>query len=77
MVTKHSFGVIKLLNVDFKENYIQMKVECLGTGMVKQIYLDVEDQAFRFLLINWDDIRGLVVEENKINSEDELLEFDY
>ena len=64
MVTKRGFSLIKLRKVDYHESKIKMELECLSTGIVRQISLDICDSEFKFLLISWQDIRKLVVVEN-------------
>ncbi len=77
MATKHNFGLVKLLAVDFQENFIQMDFEDVTTGMVKQINFDVEDQEFKFMLVSWSDIKKMVLAENTNIPDDKLLDFDY
>ena len=55
-----------------------MIIQDLKTGIIKEIFLDVNDQSFRFVLIQWNDIRKMVNEEtNPKTSSDELLEFEF
>jgi len=77
MITKHGFSKVKLLAVDYLKDSIRMDFQCTSTGMVKSIYLDVEDRDFKFLLVDWDDIRKMVLDENLNKSDDDLLEFEF
>jgi len=46
--------------------------DCI-TGMVKQIPINVNDKSFNFLLISWDDIRRIVLAENKATDQKNLV----
>ena len=77
MVTEHGFSKIKLLAVDFLKDSISIDFQCTSTGMVKSVNLDVEDSEFRFLLVGWNDIRKMVLDEYVNVPNDDLLEFDF
>ncbi len=75
MVTKHGFSVVKLLKVDFIDERIKMDFQCMTTGIRKQILIDVVDREFKFLLVSWEDIRKMAMDENLKDST--LLEFEF
>ena len=55
-----------------------MVLQDVKTGIIKEISLDVNDQSFRFVLIQWNDIRKMVNEGTyPITSSDELLDFEF
>ena len=78
MITPFGFGVVKLIDVDYNDNKILLDVQDCTNGMIKQLTIDINDNTFSFLLISWDDIRKIVLAENKnIFNQDELLDFNY
>jgi hypothetical protein len=77
-VSRSAFGLVKLNDISFYDNKIHLEIEDVSSGLIKSISLDVNDDRFRFILISWQDIRGMVLAENKtIFNNDEILEFDY
>jgi hypothetical protein len=78
MVSRTSFGLVRLIDVDFSGNKIQMDLEDIRAGLIKRIYLNIDDHTFHFLLISLKDIQQIVKTEivHKTGSED-LLEFDF
>ncbi len=60
MITREAFGVIRLLNVTFSEPKIILDLENPITGQQRQAHLNIEDSSFKFLLVNWQDIRNMV-----------------
>lgn len=78
MVCRTSFGIVKLINVENEENHICMALQDISTGTIKNVHLDINNPKFSFLLISWQDVRGMIMTEigNKINHDD-LLEFDF
>ena len=77
MVTRNSFGRVRLLDVDFQEHRIQMDFQDISTEITKKIYLDVEDETFKFILVSWDDIQKIFLEESNDKTDKEMLEFDF
>jgi sporulation protein YlmC with PRC-barrel domain len=78
MVTPSAFGVVKLIDIDFRDNHIYIELQDCVTGTVKDISVDIDDDKFNFLLISWTDIKKIVLAENKnIFNHDELLDFNY
>lgn len=78
MVTPSSFGVVKLIDLDFNDNHIQMVLQDIETGLIKEIFLNIDDKSFHLLLISWDDIIKMVMDERKtIFNNDEILEFNF
>jgi hypothetical protein len=78
MVSRTSFGLVRLCDVDFDDNHVYFDLQDISTGKVKRVPVDINDPAFGFLLISWADIRELVI--NKADSNlilDDLLEFDF
>jgi hypothetical protein len=78
MICRSGFAKVKLLDIEYCENQICMALQDTCTGMIKNVHLDVNDPAFRFLLISWDDILTLAKTANaKTLNNNDLLEFDY
>jgi hypothetical protein len=65
MVTKSGFGVIKLNHIDFNNNEVHMDLQDESSDIVKHISLNINDEGFKFLLISWDDIVKMVINDNK------------
>lgn len=78
MITPSAFGAVKLLDIEYCENRICMALQDTCTGMIKTIHLDIDDPAFRFILVSMQDIRELLKGDN-INKpiDDDLLDFDF
>ena len=78
MVSRTSFGVVKLLDVRNYENHICMALQDFSTGTIKNVHLDIDNPTFSFLLISWQDIRGMgmTCHGDKLNHDD-LLDFDF
>ena len=56
MVTPEGFGKVKLLDVDFDGHHVQLDMEDCKTGFRKLFSIDVKDESFHFVLIQWNDI---------------------
>jgi hypothetical protein len=78
MVSRNAFGLVRLCDVDFDDNQICIALQDINTGIIKNVYLDINDSSFRFLLISWQDIREIIKGES-INKpiEDDLLDFEF
>ena len=78
MVSRSGFQVVKLIDIEYGKNRICMTLQDISTGMIKNVYLDINDPAFRFLLISWQDIREMMMPDRNTNQgSDDLLEFDF
>ena len=77
-VSQDAFGKVKLVDLDFVDNHIYIGLQDCSTKMFIHQSIDVADKEFKFLLISWQDLRKMVIDENqsKFNNQD-LLEFDY
>ncbi len=76
MVTKKGFSLVKLKGVDYDSGRIHLDFECAATGDVKQIHLDIEDTDFKFILVSWQDLRKMVVDDCSC-PDDKLLDFEF
>ena len=78
MVSPLAFGVVKLIDFNVENNQIYFLLQDIITGVVNKICIDVDDESFKFLLINWNDIITMhhQTDENEGNDET-LLDFDY
>ena len=65
MVNTSGFGVVRLNDVDYHDNKILLNLQDCTNGMVKQLTIDINDKKINFLLIAWDDVRRMVLAENK------------
>ena len=77
-VSKDAFAKVKLVDLDFVDNHIYIGLQDCSTKMFIHQSIDVADKEFKFLLISWQDLRKMVMDESqsKFNNQD-LLEFDY
>jgi len=76
-ISRNSFGKVRLDDVDFDGSQIQLSIEDCATGFKKLVPIDVNDKEFQFLMISWDDIRNMVLAENKsMHNDNELLDFE-
>jgi len=77
-VSRDAFGKVRLDAIDFDGTNIQLDIQDCSTGLKSIIQIDINDGDFKLLLISWEDIRNLVLGENKsVINTDELLEFEF
>jgi hypothetical protein len=77
-VSRDSFGLVKVNDVSLEENHICMALQDAFSGTVKSFKIPVHNKSFRFLLIAWEDVLDIAIQENAINlHKDDLLELDY
>ena len=78
MVTQTGFGVVKLCDIDYTDNEVQIYLQNVSSGIIQYFTIDINENAFRFFLLAWDDIRKMVMDDTccKIN-DDKLLDFDF
>lgn len=78
MVCRSGFQMVKLLDVNFEGNQICMALQDICTGMINRVQLDINDPAFRLILVSWQDIREILNSESFSSPVgDELLEFEF
>ncbi|MBP7508399.1 MAG: hypothetical protein KA807_11280 [Prolixibacteraceae bacterium] len=77
MVTPSSFGVVKLLDIDYEENNIIVHLQDFVTEVISKVYLDIHEKRYKFLLIEWQDVLDMAISYQK-NKEikNEMLELD-
>ncbi|MGV8964606.1 MAG: hypothetical protein ACOH2V_14665 [Candidatus Saccharimonadaceae bacterium] len=63
MVTRTDFGIVKLIDIDFRETYILMDLEDVLSGVIQQFKVAIDQTEFQFLLVNWDDVSKMVDDE--------------
>lgn len=77
LVTKDYFEIVNLIDLDYKNGKLYVYIQEIETGDVFETVLDIEDQQFKFLLINLKDLKKLIERTELGNSEDDsLLEID-
>jgi hypothetical protein len=77
MVSKSGFSIVRILDVDYKNDKIFVDIEDSNTGTIKHLDFDINDKEFRYLFIAWNDLRQMVYEENASSiSNDDLLELE-
>ena len=77
-ISQDAFGKVKLVDLDFVDNHIYIELQDCTTKMFIHQSIDVADKEFKFLLISWQDIRKMVLDESHSKFIDQdLLEFEY
>ena len=78
VVNNNGFGVYQLLNTDYCNGVIQLKLKDTYTGEIAHITLNITDKHPQLYLICWNDIKQLVYKENidKTSTTEELLELE-
>jgi hypothetical protein len=77
LVSPSAFGVVKLLDFNVEDNHVFFVLKDIITGIVNKISIDVDDDSFKFLLINWDDIIIMHHLTKDEGTNETLLDFDY
>ena len=78
MISRSGFQMVKLIDIDYGENQICMALQDTCSGIIKNVHLDVNDPAFSFLLISWQEIREMMMPDRNTNQgSDDLLEFEF
>jgi hypothetical protein len=78
MVSRTSYGLVRLDDVDLDENNVYFDLQDTCTEKVKRVPLDIKNPAFCFLLISWQDVRMMMLAEAETKPTlDDLLEFDF
>jgi hypothetical protein len=78
MVTQTGFGIVKLCDIDYSDNEIQIYLQDISSGIIQHFSIDVNDNVFRFFLLAWDDIRKMVLDDTNCKPDDDkLLDFDF
>lgn len=73
LVTKEYFEIVNLIDLDYKNGILYVYVQEIETGDVFETALDIEDQQFKFLLINLRDLKKLIDRTELGNSNDDSL----
>ena len=77
-VSHDAFGLVKLQDLTFEDNYIHLLLEEVTSGHVTEFKIDIRNNVFPFLMIAWEDLLEIAKQENKrVNSESELLDFEF
>lgn len=76
-VSRDAVGKVRLDDLNFDGTQVHLSIEDCTTGFKKLVPVGINDKEFQFILISWDDIRSMVLAENKsmLNC-DELLELE-
>jgi hypothetical protein len=65
-VSRSAFGKVKLTDINYNENLVHLELQDTSTGLSKQFSLDVNDTEFKFLLVAWEDVIKIVMEDSII-----------
>jgi hypothetical protein len=77
-VSRSAFGKVKLNDINYKDNLVQLELQNSKTGASEQFSLDVNNTEFKFLLVSWSDIITLVMKDDLVKTDEgDLLEFEY
>lgn len=78
MVCRNTFGLVRILDIDYGENQICMALQDTCSGIIKNVHLDVNDPAFRFILVSMQDIVKMMMPDiNTKQVSDDLLDFEF
>jgi hypothetical protein len=53
MVTTSAFSLVKIIDLGFQDNVIQLTLMDSFDGIVNRFQIDINDKSFRFVLIPW------------------------
>ena len=77
-VSKSAFGKVRLDDVDFNGRDIELSIHDCSTKINSVVMIDINEQDFQCLLISWDDVKEMVLNEYKSDVNDgTLLDFDF
>ncbi|MCX6254313.1 MAG: hypothetical protein NTV31_07540 [Bacteroidia bacterium] len=78
VVNKNGFGVYQLLDINYSNGVIQLKLKDTNTDKIVHTSLNINNKHPQLFLICWKDIKELMFEENmkQISPNDELLELE-
>jgi hypothetical protein len=78
MVTTSAFGVVKLLDLSVDDDQVFLSLQDDYSGITKKVYIDVDDDSFKFILISCDDIIAMTRQtKENLGRDNTILEFDY
>jgi hypothetical protein len=63
IVSQTGFGLVKLCDLDFRENQIHLELQVLPSAVMQHISFDIDDDRFMFLLVSWEDIIKMVMND--------------
>jgi hypothetical protein len=64
-VSPDSFGLVKLKDLSVENNYIYLNLEDSFTGQSGSFTIDTNDKSLKFLMVAWEDVQELIVQDNK------------
>ncbi|MBN2775994.1 MAG: hypothetical protein JXR36_00035 [Bacteroidales bacterium] len=73
-VSPDSFGLLKLNDLMVENNSIKLHMEDAFTGQLGSFTIDTNDDSFNFLLIAWEDIQTLVVQDKIRNTTKNVID---
>lgn len=77
MVTPSSFGIVKLLDLDYDADKIVLHLQDIQTEIKSKVFIDIHDKRFKFLLIEWQDILDMVLTNHNLKDANmSLLQID-
>ena len=78
LVSPNTFGLVRLNDLNLFDDQICLELEDAFTGLVKPVFIPVNDERFRFVLIAWEDVVQIVHQDlkNPLTPND-LLEFTF
>jgi hypothetical protein len=63
-VSQDKFGLVTLKDLSVENNHIYLYLEDSFTGQSGSFTIDTNDKTLKFLLIAWEDIQEMVVQDN-------------
>lgn len=77
-INDDGFGIYFLLDLMYSNGKLKLTLKENFTDKIVHTSIGINDKHPKFLLINWDDIKNMVYEDDIIQGNDgELLELDY
>lgn len=78
MVSPNAFGKIKLLDLSVEDQIVILEIKDCSTNQVGNVRIDIGDASPRTFFICWQDIKRMVMSENKsMLCKAGLLDFDF
>lgn len=67
-VSQNSFGLVTLNDLMVENNYIKLFMTDSFTGKSGSFTIDTNDKSLKFMLVAWEDIQDLVVQDKKCST---------
>lgn len=72
-ISPDSFGLVRLNDLTVENNNIKLYLEDAFTSRSGTFTIDTDDKSIKFLLVAWEDIQALVVQDNCSNTTNKVI----